>query len=47
VTGGLGALLEAEAKTGRARERHALALGFRRLVLPGLTAWLGPPQALS
>jgi AcrR family transcriptional regulator len=44
VTGGLGALLEAEARPPRPREPHAVALGFRRLVLPGLAAWLGPPR---
>ncbi len=45
VTGGLGALLEAEAKPSQLRDARALALGFRRLVLPGLAAWLGPPEA--
>jgi hypothetical protein len=40
VTGALGALLEGEGRRARPRDPAALALDFRRLVLPGLDAWL-------
>jgi AcrR family transcriptional regulator len=41
VAGGLDALLEAQGRRTRPRAPAAVALDFRRLVLPGLDAWLG------
>jgi AcrR family transcriptional regulator len=46
VTGSLSVLLEAQGR-GATRDLTAVASDFRRLVLPGLDAWLGPSSAPS
>ena len=47
VTGGLTALLEARSAQAWSRKAAETALDFRRLVLPGLDAWLGSVRPRS